>query len=269
MKTLLDIVKQNISHRGQIWNMAVNDQKLRFAGSDLGLFWALAKPMMYIVVFYVAISIGFRAAKDIPGIVTPYFLWLAVGLISFFYMRDMILGGASCYRRYKNYIKHNNTPVSIYPTVIGVSFMLIHLFMVGIAILLSILLGCPPNIYWLQLPFYMALSFIFAVLWSMATGLIAAVFSDFYNLLQVLNQAVFWLSAILFDVNGLSEKAQKVLYFNPVTFIVEGYRNSLCRHVWFWEEPVKLGCYLFMMLVMGIVAVQMYRKLRKRMPDVI
>ena len=269
MKTFIHIVKQNISHRNQIWHMAINDQKLRFAGSDLGLFWALAKPMMYIVVFYVAISVGFRSAKDIPGVVTPYFLWLAIGLISFFYMRDMILGGASCYRRYKGYVTNTNTPVAIFPTIIGVSFLLIHLIMVGVGLVLSIFLGCPPSVYWLQLPIYMAMSVLFAIFWSMATGFIAAVFNDFYNLLQVLNQAVFWLSAILFDVNGLSDKAQKVLYFNPVTFIVEGYRNSLCRHVWIWEEPVKLACYLFMMLVMAVVAVQMYRKLRKRMPDVL
>ena len=100
MKTLIELIKENIEYRGQMWNLAMVHQKKTFRGADMGLLWAFAKPSMYIIVFYVAIVIGFKSSTSLEGLVCPYFVWLAIGMIAFFYMRDMILNGANCFKRY-------------------------------------------------------------------------------------------------------------------------------------------------------------------------
>ena len=269
MGTLIEIIQENIRHKDQMWALARVHQKKQYKGSDGGVLWAFAKPMMYIMVFYFAITIGFRSSKDIPGLICPYFLWLAIGMIAFFYMRDMILNGASCFRKYNVLINKAVYPVSTLPTTVCVSYLLVHFGMLAIGIVMCFLFGIFPNIYWIQIPFYMALMFIMAVFWSIFTGLISAIFRDFYNFLQVINQAVFWLSGVLFDVNTLGPTAQKVFLFNPITYIVEGYRNAICRNVWFFEEPVKLGCFLIMLFLLMIPALVMYKKLIRRIPDVL
>ena len=269
MDTLVKIIKENIKNREQMWFLAKMHQKKQYKGSDFGAVWAFVKPTMYIVVFYVAISIGFKSSKAIDGLVCPYFVWLAIGMIAFFYMRDMILNGASCFRKYAVLVNKAVYPVSTLPTTVSVSYMLIHFGMLAIGIAICFVFGCFPSIYWIQIPFYMALMFVMAVFWSICTGLISAIFKDFYNFLQVINQAIFWLSAILFDVNSLSPNQQKVFLFNPISYIVEGYRNARCRHIWFWEEPIKLVCFLGMLLLMIIIAVIMYKKLLKRIADVL
>jgi len=269
MGTLIEIIKENIRHKDQMWAIAKTHQKKQYKGSDGGMMWAFAKPMMYIFVFYFAITIGFRSSKDIPGLICPYFVWLAIGMISFFYMRDMILNGASCFRKYNILVSKAKYPISTLPTSVSISYMTVHLGMLAIGIAICFMFGCFPSIYWIQIPFYMALMFIMAVFWSICTGLISAIFRDFYNFLQVINQAVFWLSAILFDVNGLGPTAQKAFLFNPITYIVEGYRNAICRHIWFFEEPVKLGCFLIVLFVLIAVSLFMYKKLIKRIPDVL
>lgn len=267
MKTLIEIIQENIKNWHHTWSLAKIHQKKTYKGSDLGLVWAFAKPSMYIIVFYVAISIGFKSSKTIPGIICPYFVWLTVGMISFFFMRDMILNGASCFRKYGAFVTSAKYPVSTLPTTVAVSYMLLHLGMMILVFAVCFMFGTMPSIYWIEIPFYTVLMFVFSIFWSIATGLVSVVFKDFYNFLQVANQAVFWLSAILFDVNKITGKASRVFLFNPITYIVEGYRNAICRHIWFWEEPLKLVCYLFMMLLMIVVAVLMYKKLRKRIPD--
>lgn len=269
MKTFIQIIKENIGNIDRIWDMAKADQKKRFRGSDMGMLWAFIKPTMYIVVFYLAISIGFKSSKNIPGIETPYFIWLTIGMISFFYMRDMILNGAACFRKYGQYITNAKFPVSILPATVSVSYMIIHFVMLGIGFAICLIFGVMPSIYWVQIPFYMILMFIISVFWGIASGLISVLYRDFYNLLQVINQAVFWLSAILFDLRQLDPIIQKVFLFNPISYIVEGYRNAICRHIWFWEEPEKLICYLLMLVVMIVIAILMYKKLRKRIPDII
>lgn len=269
MQTLIGLIKENILHKDQIWALAKSHQKRNYRGSDLGFLWAFAKPCMYIVMFYFAISIGFKHSKDIPGLICPYFVWLSIGMISFFYMRDMILNGASCFRKYADYVSKAKYPVGTLPTSISISYLLIHFGMIGIGFLVCILFGVMPSIYWLQLPFYMLLMFVFSIFWSIATGIITAAYKDFYNFLQLINQAVFWLSGILFDMHGMSPKAQKVFWFNPISYVVEGYRNTFCRHIWFFDEPIKLACYLFMLLLMIVVSMLMYKKLRKRIPDIL
>lgn len=269
IQALFNFIKINIQHRDQMWEMAKNHQKKQYRGSDMVLLWAFAKPVMYIFVFFFAISIGFKSSTNVEGIVTPYFVWLSIGLISFFYMRDMILNGANSMKKYGVLVARTKFPMEILPTSVATSYFFIHLGMLAIGIVLALVFRTPISIYWLQIPFYMLLMYIMAVFWSLATGIISVIYRDFYNFLQVINQAVFWLSAILFDVNRLGPRGQKAFMFNPITYIVEGYRNAICRHVWFWEEPAKLGCFLLMLFVMIFVAVLMYRKLRKRLPDVI
>ena len=269
MGTLFSIIKENIKNKNQMWFLAKMHQKRQYRGSDFGAIWAFVKPTMYIVVFYVAISIGFKHSKDIDGLVCPYFVWLTIGMIAFFYMRDMILNGASCFRRYPALINKAVYPVSTLPTTVAVSYMLIHFGMMCIGFAICFVFGTFPSIYWIQIPFYTALMFIMAVFWNICTGLISAIFKDFYNFLQVVNQAIFWLSAILFDVHRLSPGLQKFMYFNPISYVVEGYRNSVCRHIWFWEEPVKLACYLAVLAGFMILAIIMYKKLLKRVADVL
>lgn len=269
MKTLIELIKENIEHRGQVWNMAKLDQKKRFRGSDMGLVWAFAKPAMYIIVFYVAITIGFKSSKGIEGIISPYFVWLAIGMIAFFYMRDMILNGANCFRKYTAVITKTKYPVSTLPTSVAVSFVFIHLGMLGLGVAVCFIFKVWPSIYWIQVIFYMFLMILMSIFWSIGTGIISVIYKDFYNFLQVANQMVFWLSAILFDVNGLGPRGQAVFLFNPITYIVEGYRNAFCRHIWFWEEPLKLGCFMIVLVIMAAISLVMYKKLSKRLTDLL
>ena len=185
----------------------------------MGFVWAFAKPVMYIVVFYFAITIGFKGSKSIDGLICPYFIWLTIGMISFFYMRDMILNGASCFRKYSDLVAIAKYPIETLPVSVSLSYLLIHAVMLGLGLVISILFGVSPSVYWLQIPFYTLLMLIMAIFWSIGTGLISVVYRDFYNFLQVVNQAIFWLSAILFDVNGLNPSIQKAFLFNPITFI--------------------------------------------------
>ncbi len=268
MRTILRILKKNFRYRKQIIELAKADQKKTYRGSDLGIVWAFVRPATYICVFYVAISLGFKSAKDIDGISCNFFIWLSIGMMAWFYMQAMLLGGAGGYRKYRLLITRSCCPLEIVPTIISVSQMMIHLALISITLILVGIFGTPPSIYWLEIPFYTFFMFIFAIAWSTATGLVSALSKDFYNLLAALSQAVFWLSAILFDVNGIeSHAARTILLFNPVTYIVEGYRNAVCRHVWFWEQPKEFLCYLTSFAVVSLLAIILFKRTSKVVSD--
>ena len=127
-----------------------------------------------------------------------------------------------------------------------------------------------PTSYYLQLPLYMLMMFAFFTVWGLFAGLLSAISQDFLNLVKSLVQALFWLSGILYDANSISQHwIRNILLFNPVTLIVNGYRNVLIKHEWFWEHPAELRNFAIVLVIMVILAVWAYKKLKKDIPDVL
>ena len=130
--------------------------------------------------------------------------------------------------------------------------------------------GRIPDIYWLQLIYYTFLTFILWTMWSLFSALLAAISKDFGNLVKSFVTAVFWLSGILWDPETVKIPwLKKALVANPVTYIVNGYRQSLINKIWFWEQPKRIAYFLISCAVMLILALWAYRKVRKDIPDVL
>ena len=199
-----------------------------------------------------------------------FFLWLIAGVVPWFYMSDMITQGASAIRKYSYLVTKMKFPVSTIPTFVNISKFVIHIILMLIVIIIFLLFGYPPSIYYLQLSFYMILMFIFFDAWSLFASLLASISKDFLNLVKAFVSAVFWLSGIIWDANSVTIPGlKKFLNLNPVTFFVNGFRNCFINQVWFWEQPKRflyLGISFAIILVLALWA---YKKLRKEIPDVL
>lgn len=268
METLKTIIKEHIEWRSQILKLAKSDIIKTYSGAALGWAWALVKPTVTIFVFWFAFSIGLRRGGDIAGF--PFVLWMMAGMIPWFYMSDMITQGAGAIRKYKFLVTKMKFPVSTIPTFVGLSKLLVHVILLAIVILIFVLKGFYPNIYYLQLPFYMLMMVLFFIVWGLFSSMLSAISNDFLNLVKSFTTAIFWMSGILWDVNSIHiEWIQKLLYFNPVTYIATGYRNAFIYETWFWEQPDQLLIFLGMLILMVIAAVWSYKKLIKEIPDVL
>lgn len=269
-KTLKQIIEDHFKYMPQILYLAKVDKDRAFKGSDLGWVWALFKPAMRIAVYYIAMIIGFRTSKDMPGIHCSYFLWLVTGLVPWFYLSGMISGGASCFKRYKGMIQKTSFPKTAIPTIITLSNFRIHLVVFGFTLALYPIMGYKPSVYWLQLPIYIGLMLVFTYFWSLATGLLSVVSEDFLNVLRTISAAVFWLSAILFNKATIDNPIAVAFFrINPVTFIVYGYRNSLCYHQWIFEDYISLIYFLVVLMIMIVISTKLYSGLRKQLPEIL
>ena len=267
MRTLKEIIKDHIEYRRQLVQLAKADMKKAYGGV-LGMGWAIIRPAILIFVFWFAISVGLRKGGDVEGY--PFFLWLIAGMIPWFYMRDMITGGAGSIRRYKYLVTKIKFPVSTIPTFVSMGSLATHAGLVVLMIGIFLLFGYRPTIYYLQIPLYMILMFLFFTAWGLFSGVLSSISRDFLNLVKSLTQALFWMSGILYDANGIDQQwIRNILLFNPVTIVVNGYRNALIYHKWFWEDWQQLVNFAIVYGVMLLLAVWVYRKLKKDIPDVL
>ena len=268
IKNLITIIKEHIEYKQQIGKLAKADLVRTYRGAALGWSWAIIKPTVTIFVYWFGFEIGLRAGTDVNGF--PFFLWLIAGIIPWFYISDMLTAGTDAIRRYSFLVTKMKFPVSTIPTFVSISKLLVNILLIIIMILIYWGFGHAPDVYYLQLLFYIAISFVFWTTWSLFSSLLAAISKDYANLVKSFVSALFWFSGILYNPDNIKiEWLKKFLNINPITYIVRGFRNCFINKVWFWEEPKKLLYFGIVFLVMLVLALWAYRKVRKDIPDVL
>lgn len=268
MGTIKLITNEHRKYKKQLFQLAKSDLYKTYRGAALGWAWAVIKPMITLFVFWFAFTFGLRSGHDVAGY--PYFLWLVAGFLPWFYMQELIVGGAGCIRQYKHLVTKMKFPVSVIPTYYNLSHLYVHFALLGITVVLFVCFGYFPDIYYLQLPFYMLLMFAFFTVWALFAGMLSALSKDFQNLVKAFSTAVFWLSGIIYDVNSMSSPfLRTALKFNPVTVVANGYRNIFIYKRWFWEDRLELMCYCITFTIFFLLALWAFKKLRKEIPDVL
>ena len=268
VKTFKSIIKEHFDYKEQIIKLAKIDLVKTYSGTALGWSWAIIKPAFTIFIYWFAFTVGLRAGKDINGY--PFFLWLISGLIPWFYISDMLTGGANSLRKYKYLVTKMRFPISTIPTFVCVSKLMVHIFLIGIMLLIFILMGYYPDIYVIQTLFYTLLTFIFLSIWGLFSSIITAISKDFLNLIKSLMTAFLWLSGILWNPDSVTIPWVKVfLNLNPITFLVNGFRNCFINKIWFWEQPKRLLYFAIITLILLVCALWAYKKVRKDIPDVL
>lgn len=268
MNTIKTILKEHIEWRSQIFKLAKADIIKTYSGAALGWAWAIVKPTVTILVFWFAFSIGLRGGGDKAGY--PFILWMMSGMVAWFYMSDMITQGAGAIRKYKYLVTKMKFPVSTIPTFVGLAKFFIHLCLLAIVMVIYALFGYYPDVYFLQLPLYMFFMLMMSIEWGLFSSMLSAMSSDFLNLVKSFTTAVFWMSGIMWDVNTIHIRWLRILlYFNPVTYITNGYRNVFIYKTWLWNEPLQLALFAIVFVLMTLAAIWSYKKLIKEIPDVL
>lgn len=268
LKSIKTIINDHFVYRKQIIKLAKADLVKTYRGSALGWTWAIIKPVVTIFVYWFAFSFGIRKSGDINGF--PFFLWLIAGVVPWFYMNEMLSQGTDSIRKYSYLVTKMKFPISTIPTFVSLSKFFVSFVLILIVIAIFWASGYPPDIYYLQIPFYMILSFIFFTLWGLFGSMLAAISKDFSNLVKSFISAILWMSGILWDIDEITIPwLRRFLMLNPVTFLVTGFRNAFVNEVWFFQQPKRLMYFTILTCILACLALWSYRKLRKEIPDVL
>lgn len=268
MNTLREIIADHIKYRKQIFSLAKSDIVKTYRNTALGWSWAIIRPSIMIGIYYFAFSVGLRVGVSVEGY--PYFLWIISGIIPWFYVRDVFVNGAYSIRKYRYLVTKVKFPVSTIPTFVNLSDFIINMALTIVVMILFIAFGKYPDVYWLQLPLYTAMMFVFFISWSLFASVLATISSDFLQLVKAMVTALFWLSGVMYNVGNITSPVfRKVLLLNPITVIINGYRNSFIYKEWFWENLGELRNFAVAYIIITILAIWAYKKLIKDIPDVL
>ena len=244
-----------------------NDFKTKYAGSYLGIIWAFIQPVVTIFVYWFVFSI-FRsgAVRNVP-----FVLWLISGLVPWFFFQDALNSGTNALLEYSYLVKKVVFKISILPVVKLFSALYVHLFFVGVMILLYLIMGCFPGWTILQIPYYSAAMFVMVLGIAYLTCSVVIFFRDLSQIIAIILQVGVWMTPIMWDFSDLSlpPVIQTIFRMNPMFYIVQGYRDSMVDKVWFWERPLMTLYFWVLTAVLFWLGRRVFNKLRVHFADIL
>ena len=252
--------------RKLLWEMTKKDFQVRYLGSYLGILWAFIQPVVTVLIFWFVFEVGFKSR---PVDSFPFILWLVTGMIPWFYISDCVGSATGAITENSYLVKKVVFRVSVLPIIKLISALIIHLFFVGILILMFAVYGFWPTLYTLQVVYYIfAVScLLLGIAWI--TAALSLFLKDTGQIVAMLLQFGFWGTPIFWTTKMIPAEYGVILRLNPAYYIVEGYRNCFIYHKWFWQDlHLTIYYWIFTGTVM-VCGALIFKKLRPHFADVL
>ncbi|MDP4119705.1 MAG: ABC transporter permease [Bacillota bacterium] len=261
--------------------LAKNELFKTYKGAVIGPFWAIVKPIFTLFVFWFAMELGLRGGMGKSPMGQPYFIFLMVGFVPWFFINDTILLGARSIRLNSQFVTKVSFPISTIMTFTTLARMFVNLFLTLLMCIVLICTGYHPSLYNLQFFYYAPLMFLFFVALCWSTAPMSAFSKDFESLITSIMAGFFWLTGIVYYTGDIKiEWVKQIMYFNPCNYFVNGYRytffgnqmpsqGSISR--WFFGPDQLSQTIIFFVEFAFIIllGIHNYNRLRRKLPDVL
>lgn len=207
--------------RDLLWALVVRDIKIRYEGTFLGFAWMLAKPFLFVAVFFFV----FEAVLSLE---TPRFTsFTLIGMLVYIWFQSSLVGAATVAFSNRELVRRPQFRMAVLP-LISVMSNLVH-FLLSLPFLVIVLLvgGSEPSAALLALPLVLIVQFLLTAGLAYLAAAASILFRDIGHLLEVILSVFFFVTPIFYEASRVPAAFQPIYQLNPLTWLLEGYRNPL------------------------------------------
>lgn len=272
IKKLFSLPVELWQNRRLIWSLSKNDFKKRFAGSYLGIIWAFVQPVITILVYWLVFEKGFSAKGEIfkTGVEVPFVVYLTSGLVPWFFFSEAVNNATSALLEYNYLVKKVVFKISILPLIKIIAASFIHLFFIGVLLVIYMIYGYPIDLYTIQIFYYSFCMFILVLALSYTLCSVVIFFRDLTQIVNIALQIGMWATPIMWSFTRVEGKSFEWIFrLNPVFYIVNGYRQSLFGDVWFWQQPGQFAYFWILTILLFVFGAVVFKRLKPHFADVL
>lgn len=210
-----------VDYRDLIWNLTISDLKVKYQSSVLGFAWSLLNPLLMMLVLYFVFMNVFRFEQE------NFALYLLIGIIAWRFLANgtsmamgSIVGRPGLVT--KLYIPRQ---ILVMSSVLSSFISSILEFVVLIPLLFILGAVVTPNI--LFFPVVHGIYFLIVYGASLVLASLFVYFRDLNQVWDVVLQAGFFLSPIVYPINIIPAEYLDLYMLNPMTVLIETYREFL------------------------------------------
>ncbi|MCX6695644.1 MAG: ABC transporter permease [Candidatus Altiarchaeota archaeon] len=204
-----------------IWGLSMSEFKLRYRGSVLGFLWSLLNPLFILLTLYVVFHVFMNVT--IPN----YELYLLLGIVLWnFFARGTMIGLTSIVGR-GSMIKKVYFPREI--VVLSLCLTELYTTICTLAMFFVILLVLKPEFSYTMLLFPLVILKEFLLILGISLGLSAlyVYYRDIVQIWDVVLQAGFWVTPIVYSLSIVPEKYLSLYMLNPIAIVIVSSRDLL------------------------------------------
>lgn len=221
---------------GDIWryrellvNLVRKELKVKYKGSFLGFAWSLARPMLMLLIYYIAIG------KFLKSPVPDFVVYLFSGLVAWTFFADVVNGATAAITGNAGLIKKVYFPREILPlSVVGAALVQLVLMLL---VLFSVVLLSGRHVglvHLLYLPYALVPLLLFATGVALLMSAANVYLRDTQHLVEVGLLFWFYMTPILYAYGTVQDKiaeaggwVEQLFLANPMAVIAFGFQDAI------------------------------------------
>ncbi len=251
----MQLVKNLYNYRELLKSNVKKEIRGKYKGSFLGVLWSFINPLLQVAVYAIVFPYIMRVQTE------NYLIYLIIGIIPWTFFTTVINQGMVTVRINAGIIKKVYFPREILPISVAVSGLINFLISCIIILLFCIFGGVGVSWHIIFLPLIAIIQFILTLGIAFALSAINVYIKDTEYLITFFINMLFYATPILYEATLFPESIRFILYLNPMTQVVEAYRNIFLYH-----QLPNLEGFVYLVVISIIIlgiGLLIFRKLEK------
>jgi ABC-type polysaccharide/polyol phosphate export permease len=211
------------SYRELVRNLVIRDLKVRYRNSIFGFAWSLLNPLFLMVVLSVVFTVAFERATPVGNF--PAFL--IVGLIAWNFTSTSLSRAVNSVLENKQLVNKVFFPREVIPASVVLANFVHFVLAIPVLVVILLVLGVMPTPTILLLPPVMLIHLELVLGIALFVSCVNVFYRDMGVAMEVLLQAWFFATPIIYHHWILPVWLQKPFMVNPLAAIITAYRDIL------------------------------------------
>ena len=218
-------INQIYFHRKILWRIARSDLGARYAGSVLGVGWAIISPLLILTIYSLVYLVIFRVR--VPNLTSAeYVLFVFSGLVPYLMTAEAISSGVISVVANKDLLSNTVFPIALAPVKsILIAQMPAVVGFTGILIAIAITGNFSWTVIFLPLIWVLNIIALIGLLWILAP--VNVVFRDIQNVISSILMILMIGSPIAYTPDMIPSSLKIIITLNPFAYYVVSYQRIL------------------------------------------
>jgi lipopolysaccharide transport system permease protein len=224
---VFDMIKELIKYRELLWSLSIRDMRVRYKQTLLGVFWAFFSPLCMMIISTFTFS---KIAKVDTGDI-PYPIFVYCGLLPWSFFASALKLATTSLVANPSLITKIYFPREVFPLSVIASWLID--FFISLGILFGLMVYFKVSFHWtiLLMPVVLFVQILFMIGLGFFLSMGNLFYRDVKYVFEVFIMLWMFVTSVIYPIKTDIKIIQNILMFNPMTPIIDAYRDVLIRGV--------------------------------------
>lgn len=249
------MIKELYQYREFLKTNVKKDIRGKYKGSFLGVLWSFINPLLMTLVYAIVFPFILKSSQD------NYVTFIVIAILPWNWFTTVISQGTFCIVANSDIIKKVYFPREILPISTATSGLVNYIISVPIIFIFLLVSGIGFNWNILWLPLIAITQYILTIGIIMITSAINVYIRDAEYIINFFITMLFYATPVLYSTSLFPEKYRWILYLNPMTTIINSYRD-----IFYYKQMPNMKFLLPILLlsvVLTLIGIAIFKKMKK------